>query len=173
MKKLLLITAAILTTAVFAGCARTSQQISPLKSYPLDGLEGVASNSGVEFDSDVSSAGNGSLRVDAHEPVTVSLIAIDDIDIENATLVYRAKLRTENLQGSAYIEMLCSFEGMGEYFSRGLQSQLSGNTEWKTVETPFFLKKGENPESVKLNVVVNGAGTVWIDDIELFKKPLK
>jgi hypothetical protein len=39
--------------------------------------------------------------------------------------------------------------------------------------TPFFLKKGENPENVKLNLVVDGVGTVWIDDIQLIRGPLR
>jgi hypothetical protein len=31
---------------------------------------------------------------------------------------------------------------------------------------------GENPDNVKLNFVVNGTGTIWIDDIRLLKGPL-
>jgi hypothetical protein len=38
-----------------------------------------------------------------------------------------------------------------------------------TQETPFFLKKGENPNNVKLNLVIDGKGMVWIDDIRLFR----
>jgi hypothetical protein len=41
------------------------------------------------------------------------------------------------------------------------------------VETPFFLKRGEKPDNVKLNVVINGTGTVWIDDVKLLKGPLQ
>lgn len=37
---------------------------------------------------------------------------------------------------------------------------------------PFFLQKGENPDNVKLNLVIEGKGTVWIDDIHLYKGPL-
>jgi hypothetical protein len=40
-------------------------------------------------------------------------------------------------------------------------------------ETPFFLKKGENPDNVKLNLVINGKGTAWIDDIRVLKGPLQ
>jgi len=69
--------------------------------------------------------------------------------------------------------MWCHFPGKGEFFSRALQSPLSGSNEWTSQETPFFLKKGENPDNIKINVVVNGKGTVWIDDIHLVKAPLK
>jgi hypothetical protein len=48
----------------------------------------------------------------------------------------------------------------------------TGEVEWTHQETPFFLKKGENPDNVQLNLVVNGSGTVWIDDIKLMRGPL-
>ena len=74
--------------------------------------------------------------------------------------------------GTAYLEMWCVFPGSGEYFSRALQNPLSGTIDWTTMETPFFLQKGQKPELIKLNVVINGKGTVWVDDITLTKGPL-
>ncbi len=44
---------------------------------------------------------------------------------------------------------------------------------WKVIETPFFLKAGERTEKVTLNLVINGTGTVWVDDIVLSREPLK
>jgi len=43
---------------------------------------------------------------------------------------------------------------------------------WDT-EIPFLLHEGENPDNFKLNLVVGGKGTVWIDDIRLLKGPFK
>ncbi len=68
--------------------------------------------------------------------------------------------------------MGCHFEGKGEFFSRGLDSPLSGTNNWVNVEIPFLLKAGENPDNVKLNIVGEGTGTVWVDDIRLVKRPL-
>ncbi|MFQ5993117.1 MAG: hypothetical protein ACE5NA_11835 [Nitrospiraceae bacterium] len=107
------------------------------------------------------------------KPTVVRLFEVGDLDIENARLIYRAKLRTEGLDGQVYLEMWCHFPGKGEFFSRGLQKPLSGTTEWTSVETPFFLKKGENPDNIRLNVVISGPGTAWIDDIRLVKGPLQ
>ena len=104
--------------------------------------------------------------------MTVRLFALPDIDLENAKLNYRVQVRTEGVQGTVYPEMWCQFAGMGAYFSRGLQNQLSGTTDWTMLETPFFLKEGENPDTVKLNMVITGPGTVWIDDIRLDREPL-
>jgi hypothetical protein len=46
-------------------------------------------------------------------------------------------------------------------------------TKEKQIEAPFFLKAGQKPEKITLNLVINGTGTVWIDDIVLAKEPLK
>ena len=129
--------------------------------------------SGVQFDKEVSSDGNGSLKIIATEPTVVRLFELGDIDIENARLIYQAKVRTEGVEGQVFLEMWCHFPGKGEFFSRGLQTPLTGTTNWTTEETPFFLKKGENPDNVKLNLVINGKGTAWIDDIRILKSPLQ
>ena len=136
-------------------------------------MEGIITRSGVGIDRDISSDGNGSLRITSTKPTVVRLFEIGDIDVEKARLIYQARVRTENIEGQVYLEMWCHFPGKGEFFSRGLQTPLTGTVEWTTEETPFFLKKGENPDNVKLNLVINGEGTAWIDDIRLLKAPLK
>lgn len=156
-----------------AACSTKSLETTDIKHYPIDSLEGIITKSDVQMDEKITSDGNGSLRITTSKPTIVELYETGDIDIENARLIYQAKLRTEGLEGQVYIEMWCSFTGKGEFFSRALQSPLSGSNEWTSQEVPFFLKKGENPDNIKINVVVNGKGTVWIDDIHLVKAPLK
>jgi quercetin dioxygenase-like cupin family protein len=111
------------------------------------------------------------LRLPAGQPHTVK--AITQFKIENARLVYRAHVKTENVVGQAYLEMWCVFPGLGEYFSRSLQNPVHGTVDWSTLETPFFLQKGQKPELIKLNVVIDGQGTAWIDDIALLKGSLE
>lgn len=152
-----------------ASCSQSSNEVTELQHFAVDSPEGIISQSGVLIDKEISSDGNGSLKITAAAPVVVRLFETDDIDIENARLIYRARLRTEGLEGQAYLEMWCNFPGKGEFFSRGLQTPLTGTTDWTTEETPFFLQKGENPSSVKLNLVINGKGTAWIDDIRLLQ----
>jgi hypothetical protein len=158
---------------ILVGCSKAPQEVVELKRFPLDSLEGIMTQSGVQFDKEVSSDGNGSLKIIATEPTVVRLFELGDIDIENARLIYQAKVRTEGVEGQVFLEMWCHFPGKGEFFSRGLQTPLTGTTNWTTEETPFFLKKGENPDNVKLNLVINGKGTAWIDDIRVLKGPLQ
>lgn len=165
----------ICVVLIFAivGCSKPSKEVVELKRFPVDSMEGIITQSGVEIDKAVSSDGKGSLRITATESTVVRLFEVGDIDVENALLIYQAKVRTQNVEGKVYLEMWCHFPGKGEFFSRGLQTPLTGTTGWTTEETPFFLQKGENPDNVKLNLVIDGKGTAWIDDIRFIKAPLK
>jgi len=147
--------------------------VTELEAFALDDLQGLITQSGVSIDKAISSDGNGSLRIDVTEPTTIHLFETGDIDIENARLIYQAKVRTKNVQGQVYLEMWCHFPAKGEFFSKGLLNPLTGTTDWTTVETFFFFNKAENPDNVKLNLVVDGNGTVWIDDIRLLKGALE
>ena len=138
-----------------------------LRQYPLDNIQGLITQSDVSIDRQISSDGNGSLRIETTESTTIRLFETGALDVENARLIYQAKVRTENVSGQVYLEMWCHLPGKGEYFSKGLESPVTGTTNWTTLETPFFLKKGQKPDNVKLNLVINGHGTVWIDDIRL------
>jgi hypothetical protein len=154
-----------------AGCSRDGGDIVELKHYPVDNLEGVIMAGCVEFDDAVFEDGNGSIRAATTEPQTFRLYETGDIDVEDARLIYQARLRTRGVEGRVYLEMYCHFADKGDAFSRGLQTPLTGNTDWVTEEIPFFLRKGENPDNVRLNLVIDGSGTAWIDDIRLLKGP--
>ncbi|HJQ84262.1 MAG TPA: hypothetical protein VKA21_09320 [Candidatus Binatia bacterium] len=93
--------------------------------------------------------------------------------LESTVLTYRARMKSENVAGKAYLEMWVRVPGRGEFFSRGLAQPLTGTSEWATYEIPFFLsEKGVRADLVKLNVAFEGAGTVWIKDVELLKASL-
>jgi len=161
---------AVIVFLLAAGCAR-HEESAPVEihHFPLDTMAGLVTQSGVAIDTLNSSDGNGSLKITASEPTVARLFEIGGIDIENAKLIYRARIRSEDIAGKAYLEMWLRFPGKGEYFSRGLDRPLTGTTAWTTEEIPFFLKKGEIPDLIRLNIAIEGTGTVWIDDIRLFK----
>ena len=144
-----------------------------IRRLPLDTLSVVLTRSNVEFDPNVSSDGNGSLRVTASAPMTVRIYEMGPMAVDDARLIYQARVRTSDLKGRVYLEMWCHIPGKGAIPSRGLASALSGTTGWTVLETPFFFPKGERPENVGLNLVVDGTGTAWIDDIRLLQAPLE
>jgi hypothetical protein len=123
-------------------------------------------------DQGVSQDGNGSIRISTVWPTTICLGEVHGLNVENAQVIYRAKVRSEKLEGTAFLELWCHVAG-GQYFSRGMNSAVSGTMDWRTLQTPFFLKSGQRAKKVTLNIVINGKGTVWVDDVHLLKEPLK
>ena len=69
--------------------------------------------------------------------------------------------------------MWCRLPGHGEFFSKGLHQAISGTTDWGSYEIPFYLKKGQQPDLIKLNLAIEGKGKVWIKDLELLATPLQ
>lgn len=175
MKRIFFLPLIACSAAIFiSACAEKGGEEGEavIRHYPLDSVEEIITRSSVALDTEITSDGNGSIRITAGGSAMVRFFEMGDIDIENARLIYRAKLRTENVEGRVYLEMYCRLPGMGEFFSRGLEFPLSGTNEWVTEEIPFHFKKGMNPDNVKLNLVVDGSGTVWIDDIHVLRAPL-
>jgi hypothetical protein len=140
-----------------------------LKHLPIDNLNGTVAQSGIQIDKAVSSEGNGSIKIEASGPIVIPLYNIDDVRVDDSQLIYEAKIKSEGLNGQALLEMWCVFKDKSEFFSRGFDSVISGTSDWKTIKTVFNLRKGEMPEQIKLNIMVNGVGSVWIDDIHLSK----
>jgi hypothetical protein len=136
-------------------------------------LDEVASlGTSVAMDSEVKLEGNPSIRISTLGPTTICLAEVSGLNVENAKLVYEAKVRSEALEGTAFLEMWCHVVG-GHYVSRGMNSVISSTAEWVKLQTPFSLQPGQKVEKAILSIVVNGKGTVWIDDMRLFKEPLK
>jgi WD40 repeat protein/serine/threonine protein kinase len=108
-----------------------------------------------------------SWRIAADSPRSVRLFEIPQPGLGTGPFFYRAKLRSEQVQGRAYLEMWVRLPGKGEFFSKGLDATISGTTDWAEYEIPFLLRDHDRPDLVKLNLAIEGSGTVWIKDIEL------
>ena len=65
-----------------------------------------------------------------------------------------------------------SFTRAWGIFSKGLNQAATGTTDWASYEIPFSLKKGQRPDLIKLNLVIEGRGKVWLRDIQLLKTPM-
>jgi len=155
----------VLALALFgvAACKRAAPP-EVIYTNPVDSLDASLTKSGVTADA-------GALRIDATGPATIALAEVPLGSAENVVLSYGAKLRSQDLQGQAFLEMWCVVPGMGEFFSRGLDQPLTGTTDWVSRQTPFILDAGQRATLAKLNLVVTGPGTVWIDDLSLAQAP--
>ncbi len=124
------------------------------------------------IDQDVTAEEDG-WYLGSREDRTIRLFEVQSPDVEQCMLTYRAKLKTQNFSGRAYLEMWCRLPGRGEFFSKGLQHPVTGTNDWASYETPFYLKKGQKPDLIKLNLVVEGKGELWTKEVELLQTSLK
>ncbi len=139
-----------------------------LKKLNLDDAASIGTV--IQTDTRIKAEGKGSIKITTLWPTTICLGEVTGLNVENAKLLYKAKVKSD-LDGTAFLEMWAHIGG-GQYFSRGMNDVVSQKTDWKTIQTPFLFQKGQNPDKVTLNLVINGKGIVWIDDIVLSKEPL-
>ena len=109
--------------------------------------------------------------IDAKEGQTIRLFELENPDAEQCFVTYSATMKTEGLAGRAFLEMWCRLPGRGEFFSKGLNQAITGTTDWASYEIPFYLKKGQRPDLIKLNLVIEGRGKVSMKDVQLLKTP--
>lgn len=139
-----------------------------LKKLSLDDPSSIGLK--LTADPSVKVEGAASLRIETRWPTSVCLGEVSGLDVQAAQLVFRARVKTD-LEGDAFLEMWVHVAG-GQYFSRGMNDRVTGKSDWKSIQTPFILQKGQKPDKLTLNVIVNGKGTVWVDDVVLSRAPL-
>jgi len=160
---MIIVVVVVLATA----CAASKPSTQVVYSSHLTSLGEIITRGGVTLDTSVSRDGHGVIRVDSTGPMMIQLAEIHPPDTEGVTLIYRGHLRTQNLRGRAYLEMRCDILGNGESVSRILQSPVSGTSDWVSEQTQLVVERGEHVQTIKLNVAVEGVGTVWIGPILL------
>ena len=136
-----------------------------LTRIPLDNHATLGTT--VATDTSTRTEGGASIRIRTRWPTVINIGEQTRIPVDGGMLIFKAKLRAAALDGTAYLEMWCHFADGSRYFSRGLDSTVSGSVDWTQVRTVFHLRPGQRPSAVTLNLVINGAGTVWIDEARL------
>ena len=140
-----------------------------LKQLSLD--DATALGLTIQNDYREKTEGQGSIKITTKWPTTICLEEVVGPNVTNAMLVYQAKVKTD-LEGLAFLELWAQIAD-GQYFSRGMNNPIAGQSDWKLIQTPFVFREGQKPDKVTLNLVINGKGTVWVDDVRLSKEPLR
>ncbi len=120
-----------IVTIICVACTEQSvltEEIVELNHFPLDSMDGIITQSGVELDKENSIDGNGSLKITSAEGGVVKLLELSDLDLENARLIYQAKVSTMDVEGDVFLEMWVHLQGQSEFFSRNLQTPSKGPT---------------------------------------------
>lgn len=178
MKNKFCLTFLILILTLIWGYQSLAQDEKEIE-FPITDTSEIITQTAVVIDPNTSAGKGGSLLINATEPLTVELFELNQEDFGNKRLTYKAQMRSEDLiategaRGIAYIELLAKFPGGEEIVSRGPRVPISGTTDWTYANTVLYIDKASSPENVKLNLVVEGQGRVWIDAIKLESIPLR
>ncbi len=142
------------------GGGPSNASVQPLSSFGT--ADKLITKDGITVDQDA-------WRIEAEGNRIVQLFEIPALSMDDCQVIFRAKLKTENLQGRAYLELWRRMPNGGEYSSKGLESAVTGTTDWSACESHFFVKKGERPDLIKVNLIIEGRGTIWMKDTNLGK----
>ncbi|MGC8722647.1 MAG: hypothetical protein ACP5VF_02065 [Acidobacteriota bacterium] len=170
VRTIALVGLAALMVAVLA-CSKGPQPPKDIQYFPCDNMDGVQTPGLVTFDPSVSADGKGSLKITADQPTTVALFDVPFPGAEGSSLIYKAKVKTKDFGGDAYLQMVVHFANGGSLSTMDYQKAIGGTTGWVDMETSTVIQAGQKPDVVKLNLVANGQGTVWIDDVHLVRAP--
>lgn len=119
---------------------------------------------------------DGAARVTSPTGGTFPLVSIDVAELGTTGYELRGQVRYEAVAGTSYLEMWSVFPDGGRYFSRTLATEgpmaaLSGTSDWRAFEIPFFLNGSSPPTRLEVNIVLAGAGTVDVGRLELVTLP--
>jgi len=166
--------AGILLFAALAMVSCNKKKAGPPKEvdyFTCNSVERVVAKELVQLDKSVSSDGDGSILIATQEPVTVRFFE-GKLPGENCKYTYKVKLKTEKLNGDAYLTMDVNYpSGGSQNVRQDVQQYLSDTNDWTPSEITISAPN-QKPASVVLNVVVDGDGKVWVDDLHLIATPL-
>ncbi len=158
-----------LSLAAFFVAAIDAASAQYLKRIPLDNHTTLGTT--VTTDTSFRTEGGASIRVSTRWPTVINIAEVTRIAANGGTLIFQANLRSRALDGDAYLEMWSHFADGSRYVARGTDSAVTGSVGWTRVRAVFRLEPGQRPSAVTLNLVVNGAGTGWIDEARLLTRP--
>ena len=100
------------------------------------------------------------------------LVTIVRPEIEAGPYAVTGEVRYEDVRGQGYLEMWSVFPDGSRYFSRTLEAEgplaaLTGTSDWREFQLPFFPGQGTPPTSLEINVVLPGPGRVWVGPLRI------
>lgn len=143
--------------------------------FPITGVEAIDPSGSAQVDT----ANENALLITTEGETRVELFDIDGSGLGDKKLTYSASMRSEELtatdesRGIAYLELTVLFPDGEELVARGPRVPISGTTEWRSADTVLYVDKGGDPQSVNLDLVVDGVGKVWVRDVRLSTRPLR
>lgn len=101
-----------------------------------------------------------------------TIVQVDNPPVASHQYVVRGRVKYEDVAGTAYLEMWSDFGAQGAHFSRtlgevGPMRLITGTSNWRDIELPFFAEPGMRPARITINVVMPGKGTIQLSPLTL------
>lgn len=153
--------------ALLAGFALTAWAVD-LGTFSCDSLTQVKTL--VSVDKNVKAGGEGAIKVEAAQGAMVTIADQKNLAIKkDNTLWCILKVKCSGVKQRAYFEMWCDVGNGQRAFSKGLDQPLQGDTDWREIHLPMMVNGDFLVNRALVNVVVEGPGTVWVDQIKFAK----
>jgi hypothetical protein len=124
----------------------------------------------ISIDKDTTADGNGSIKVEAAHNALVTVADQENLSVaKDNTLWCTLKVKCAGVTQKAYLEMWCEVAEGRRAFSKGLDQLLIGDSEWKEIRLPMMVNGDFTVSRALVNVVIEGPGTVWVDEIKFSK----
>jgi hypothetical protein len=144
-----------------AGASHANDSASELKLRP-------AADMGPKATPAKGPAGEPAIEVTGGATLTTTtLIICENPAISSSDYVVRGRVKYDGVVGDGYLELWSDFGDKGRYFTRSLadsgpMKKLSGTSDWRSFELPFHATSGMKPQELTLDVVLPGAGKVFL-----------
>ncbi len=108
----------------------------------------------------------------ASGPTTTPLISLDKPQVPSHLYRLVGRIKYENVEGDGHLEMLNFFSGAGPFFSKTLEDggplgKISGSSDWRDVELPFYSQPGILPEKIAVALILPAGGKVYLTPLRL------
>ncbi|RBP47341.1 hypothetical protein DES53_101138 [Roseimicrobium gellanilyticum] len=124
----------------------------------------------ISIDKETTADGNGSIKVEAAHNAVVTVADQKNLSVsKDNTLWCTVKVKCSGVKQRAYLEMWCEVADGKRAFSKGLEQLLLGDSDWKEIRLPMMINGDFTVNRALVNVVIEGPGTVWVDQISFAK----
>ncbi len=171
MKRSVLVLAAVAVCVVWAGCSKKVEPPKEIQFFNCDTLDGVLTEGSAVVDTQDPAEGTGSLKIAAAQPVTLPLFEIK-LPGDGAKFTLQYKMKVKDFSGDAYGTMEVNYASGGKQSLNNYQSALGATSVWQQRELIYTVQRGQKVSSIVFSVILNGSGTVWVDDVHLIRAPL-
>lgn len=121
----------------------------------------------ISIDKETTADGNGSIKVEAAQNAVVTIADQKNLSVSrDNTLWCTLRVKCAGVKQRAHLEMWCEVADGKRAFSKGLDQLLIGDSDWREIRLPMMVNGDFTVSRALVNVVIEGPGTVWVDEVK-------